>query len=311
MFIADRVFPHVTVQKQSDKFFKFYKSDWYRMDAKVRGAGAEAAQSGYKVTSDTYSAIEYALAHPVPIELINNADDPLRPLATAVQYIMRQIMLRKEYQVSQMCVTAANWTSTNDAAGGWAKTTDGSGNTFIEDVFTAKATMRGLIGVEPNIMVVDDTTWDNIIQEYTVLERIKYSTVAGQPSMVTTNMIAQMFGLDEVMVGKAIYSDAEETVAGTEVNAVSMWETNATKGSAFLAYRTGTPAINEPSAGYIFEWQGDAGQQSAVVGGDVYRSVRRWWNDAKKAYMVEGSETFDEKVTCADAGFLFTDTVTT
>lgn len=311
MFIADRVFPHVTVQKQSDYFFKFLKGDWFRMDAQVRGAGSEAAQSGYKLTTDSYSAIEYALAHPVPIELINNADNPLTPLTTGVQYLVRQLQLKKEYLVSTMCTTAGNWTSTNDAAGGWAATADGSGNTFIEDMFTAKSTMRNLIGVEPNVMVMDAGTWDEIIQEYTVLERIKYSTVAGQPAMVNTNMIAQLFGLDEVLVGKAIYSSDEETVAGTEFTAVKMWETNATKGSALLFYRTPSPAINEPNAGYIFEWPGDAGQATPVVGGDAYRRVRRWWDDAKKAYMLECSETFDEKVTCNDAGYLFYDTITT
>jgi len=311
MFIADRVFPHIQVKKKSDKFFKFLKGDWFRMDADVRGAGADARQSGYKLTSGNYSAIEYALAHPVPIELINNADDPLTPLRTAVEYLVRQIQLRKEYMVSTLCCTAANWTSSEDAAAGWLATADGSGNTFIADMFAAKRTVRKLIGVNPNIMVVDDKTWDNIIQEYSVLERIKYSMGAGEPASVTTNLIAQMFGLDEVLIGSAIYSSAEETVAGAEFTAVDMWETNATKGSALLFYRTPTPAINQPNAGYIFEWTGDMGQQSEIVDSDVYRTVRRWWDDGKKAWMVEGSENFDEKVTCADAGFLFTDTIVT
>lgn len=311
MFIGDIVFPHVPVIKKSDKFYKFLKGDWFRLDAAVRGAGAEAAQGGYKLTTGDYSCLEYALAHPVPIELINNADDPLQPMTTAVQYLVRQLQLRKEYQVAKLCVTAANWTSTNDAAGGWAKTADGTGNTFIEDVFTAKATIRELIGVEPNTLVVDAVTWDNIIQEYSVLERIKYSMTTGQPAMVNASMIAQLFGLGRVLVGGAIYSDAEETVAGTEFNAVRMWETNADKGAAWLGYVTPTPAINEPAAGYVFEWQGDAGQQSEQVQGDAHRTVRRWWDDAKKAWMVEASENFDEKVTSADAGFLFTDTLAT
>lgn len=311
MFIADRVFPHIPVNKQSDKFFKFLKGDWFRMDADVRGAGSEARQGGYKLTSGSYSAIEYALSHPVPIELINNADDPLNPLKTAVEYVTRQIQLRKEYQVASLCTTAANWTSSEDAAAGWVATADGSGNTFIADMFSAKRTVRKLIGVNPNVLVVDDKTWDNIIQEYTVLERIKYSMASGEPASVTTNMIAQMFGLDEVLIGSAIYSSDEETVAGTEFTAVDMWETNATKGSALLLYRTPTPAINQPNAGYIFEWNGGMGQPNEVLDGDVYRSVRRWWDAGKKAWMIEGSETFDEKVTCKDAGFLFYDTIVT
>jgi len=311
MFIADRVFPHVRVAKQSDYFFKFLKAAWFRLDTKAVGPGANKPRSGYKVTSDTYSCIKYAIEHPVPIELLNNADAVMDPMSAGVNWVTRQLLLRKEYQVSQLCVTAANWTSTNDAAGGWAKTADGSGNTFIEDVFTGKKTVRELIGVDPNVMVMDQDTWDNIVQEYTVLERIKHSMPTGQPAVVTRNLIAQLFGLDEVLVGPAIYSSDEETVAGTEFTAVKMWETNATKGSCLLLYRTPTPAIEEPNAGYIFEWGGDEGNQSALVKSDVHREVRRYWEDKVDSWIIDGREYFDEKVTCADAGYLFTDTIVT
>lgn len=308
IFVADRVFPHVTVAKQSDKYFKFLKGDWFRLDADVRGAGAQARQGGYKLTSASYNCLEYALAHPVPIELINNADAALDPLRTAVQYVTRMIQLRKEYQVSTLCTTAANWTSTNDAEGGWLYS---GTSTFVADIFTGKKTIRELIGVEPNVLLVDATTWDSILQTDDVLDRITGGSDMGRPALVTKELIAAMFGLDEVIVGGAVYTSDEETVAGTEFTAVKLWETNAGKGTGLLFYRTPTPAINEPNAGYIFEWPGDAGQQSEVFGSDVWRTVRRWWDDARKSWMVEASECFDEVVTCADAGIIFTDTLST
>lgn len=311
MFIADRVFPQVGVTKRSDYFFKFLKAAWFRLDARTREPGSQAAESGYRLTSDTYSCLEWAIAHKVPIELINNADAAVRPMESGVNWAMRQVLLRKEYQVATLCCTAANWTSTNDAAAGWLATADGSGNTFIADVYSAKKTIRELIGVDPNVMVMDQDTFDNCAQEYTVLERIKYSYTGGQPAMVTPQLLAQLFGLDEVLVGRAVYSSDEETVAGTEFTAVKMWETNATKGSCLLLYRTPTPATDEPNAGYIFQFAGDEGQQSAIVRQDAYRTVRRWWDDKRKSWWVEASENFDEKVTCADAGFLFTDTIVT
>ena len=307
MFIADKVLPHVPVAKKSDSFFKFLKGDWFRLDARVRGAGAQAAQGGYKLTSDSYSCLEYALAHPVPVELINNADAAIRPWETAVNYVMRQILLRKEYVVSSLITTAANWTTSNDAEGNWLYSA--ATNTFITDMFTAKKVIRELIGVDPNVFVCDANTWDNILQNQEVLERIKYSSSAGSPAIVTPNLVAQLFGLNEVHVGGAIYSSDEETVAGTEFTAVRMWETNANKGSAWLGYKTALPAINEPNAGYIFEWMGDAGQESEIMSSDIYRRVRKWWDDARKSWMVEASEQFDAKVTSKDAGYLFTDTI--
>jgi hypothetical protein len=128
---------------------------------------------------------------------------------------------------------------------------------------------------------------------------------------VSTQTIAQLLELDEVMIAGGIYSDAEQVVAGTDFNAVDLWEVNATKGAAFLYYVPAAVAIDEPSAAYCFSWKGDAGLESAIAESDVYRSVRYWWEEAMKSWIVEASEYLDFKVTCADAGCLFYDTITT
>lgn len=310
-FIADRVFPSVPVTKQSDYFYKFLKGAWFRLDAAVRGPGAKAAEGGYPITSDTYSCIERAIKHPVPIELINNADDVLKPLRTGVRYTLTQILLAKEKAVSDLCMTGSNWTTTEDANAGWLGTVDGTGNTFIADVLKAKRVIRQTIGRYPNVMLMDSKTLEECKKEYTVLERIKYTGTQGKPADVTAQTLAQLFELEEVLIGTSIYSSAEEIIAGTDFTAVDLWETNATKGSALLFYRPTAPAIEEPSAGYIFNWKGAAGHQSAVAQSDIYREVRKWWNDDRKSWMVESSEYFDAKATCADAGYHFSDTIVT
>lgn len=311
-YIADRVFPTVPVMKQSDYFFKFLKGAWFRNEAGVRGPGANAPRGGYVLTSDTYSCKEYAFAHPIPIELLNNADVALRPFDTGVAFATDKILLAKEKIVSDLVITSSNWTSSNDAEGGWAATTDGSGNTFIADVLAAKRTIRQLIGVYPNVMLMDSKTFENCKQEFTVLERIKYTGTQGRPADVTAQTLAQLFELEEVLIGTTIYSSAEEVIAGTDFTAVDLWEATATKGSCFLYYRPPAAGLEIPSAGYCFNWgnraQGAGGQSSQ---GGPYRSVRRWWEDSPKQWVIEASECFDAKVTSADAGYLFYDTILT
>ena len=311
MFVADMVFPTVRVAKQSDYFLKFLKGAWFRNEAEVRGPGAEAAQGGYPLSSDTYACMERAFKHKVPIEIINNADAPVRPFETGTRFATNKVMLAKEIAVASLCMTSGNWTSSNDVAAGWAGTADGSGNTFIEDILTYKETIRQLIGVYPNRLVMDAKTFKEIKTEYTVLERIKYTGTQGAPANVTTQTLAQLFELDWVGIGGAIKSDAEEVVAGTDFNAVDIWEVNATKGSAFLYYATPTPAMDEPSAGYTFNWAGGASPEDAMADGDAYREVRYWWDQDIKSYWVEAAENFDVKATCADAGCLFYDTIVT
>ncbi len=311
MFVADRLFPHVTVAKQSDKYAIFLKGAWFRNEARPRDPGAEAPRSGYHVSSGTYSCIEYAGAKEIPIEHINNADAPIRPWESGVRFATNQVMLAKEVLARDAVFAGSVFTNEEDAEGGWAGTTDGSGNTFIADVLKAKEAIRKLIGVYPNVMLMDAGTFNEIKQEYTVLERIKYTGTSGKPADVTLQTLAQLFELDEILLGGAIKSDAEEVMAGTDFNSVSLWEANANKGSALLYYRTPTPALWEPSTGYTFSWPGGKGHASSKLASSGYRQVRYWWEDSPKQWVIEASECFDIKVTSADSGYLFTDTIAT
>lgn len=308
MFIGDKVFQNVPVQKQADYFYTFKKGAIFRNDAGVRGPGADARRGGYVVSDTEYNCKERAFAHPIPIEVINNADAALAPWETGVNFATLKVMLAKEVLVSTLCCTASNWTTSNDAAGLWAA---GASNTFIVDVLAAKEAIRQLIGVYPNVMVMDAKTLVQLKQESTILDRIKYSGTQGSPADVTTQTLAQLFELDEVLVGGAIYSSAEEVLAGTDFYAVDLWETNATKGSCFLFYRPAQPGREMPAAGYCFQWKGGAGHPDIVLPGDSYRDVRYWWESSPKQYVVEASECIDAKVTCADAGYLFYDTILT
>src|SRR5574343_507813 len=82
MFIGDRVFQNVPVEKQSDYYYLFTKGALFRNDAGFRGPGAEARRGGYVLSSTTYSCLERAFAHPITIETLNNADDTLSPWET-------------------------------------------------------------------------------------------------------------------------------------------------------------------------------------------------------------------------------------
>lgn len=308
MFIGDRVFQTVPVAKQADYYYTFQKGAFFRLDAGFRGPGSSARRGGYVVADTEYNAKERAFAHPIPIESINNADDALAPWETGVNFATLKVMLAKERLVSSLCMTSGNWTSSNDAEGGWAA---GAGNTFIADMLAARETIRQLIGMWPNVMVLDPKTLDQLKQESSVLDRIKYTGTQGKPADVTPQTLAALFEMDEVLIGGAIYSDSEEVLAGTDFNAVDLWEVTATKGACFVFYRPPQPGREMPAAGYCFQWKGGAGHPDIVLPGDNYRDVRYWWENPEKQYVVEASECVDAKATCADAGYLFYDTIST
>lgn len=307
MYIADQVFPTVAVKKQSDYFFKFLRGDWFRNDAGVRGPGAQAKRGGYKLSSDTYACKEYAFAHPIPIELINNADDVLKPMETGINFVTESILLAKERVVSTLIVTASNWTN-EDAGGLWAATDNT--NTFLTDVLLRRETIRQAIGRFPNTLIMDAKTFKGLKESSVLLDRIKYTGTNGNPADVTPQMIAMLCSLDRVLVGGAIYTSDEETLAGTEFTAVDLWETNAGKGSAWLGYVSPNAQVDVPSSGYTFVWN-NTNIPDEIVSQTGARSVRRWWEAAEKQWVVEASESFDSKITSSVSGFLWTDTYLT
>ena len=309
LYIADRVFPSVPVNKKSDKYFTFPKGAWFRDEADVRGPGAEAKEAGYLVSTDSYLCEEYAIDHRIPKETIENADDPLQPWQTGVNFATEKILLRKERMVAALAMTAANWTSSLDVNALWAPV--GATNTFVSGILTGKETIRQLIGRYPNVLLMDAKTFKALKFVEEIIERIKYTGTSGAPAAVTLQTLAQLLELDEVILGGALYSSAKETKAGTDFTAVDIWETHATKGSAFLYYRPPSAALETPSAGYCFNWRGSEPGQSQIIQQDNFRTVKKWWENKPESWMIRASERIDAKVVSADAGYLFYDTLVT
>jgi len=68
--------------------------------------------------------------------------------------------------------------------------------------------------------------------------------------------------------------------------------------------------VDIPSAGYTFTWN-NTNIPNEIVMQTGARSVRRWWEDARKQWVVEASECFDAKITSDISGFLWYDTYLT
>jgi len=75
-YVADRIFPVVPVDKQSDKYAIYRKGDWFRDEAEKRAPLTESAGGGYELeTPGTFFADELthiSLAHLKPS--LNNGE---------------------------------------------------------------------------------------------------------------------------------------------------------------------------------------------------------------------------------------------
>ena len=301
-FIADRVFPVVPVDKKSDLYFRYTKEDWFRDEAQRRADGTASAGSGYGLQTETYSADVYAFHKDIGDQTRANADNPLNPDMEATQFVTQRLLLRKEVQ----------WTNDFFAAGVWSTTVTGTTTTAqagtvwsdyvnnptsytsdpIAQVDIAKASILQNTGYEPNTFVLGYKVFQTLKNHPLLIDRYKY-TQAG--AIVTEELLAQLFGVDRVLVAKAVVNNANEGSNSPTNDNFAFVAGN----SALLCYSAPNPGLLTPSAGYTFMWTGVSGGLGTTVG------VSRFRMEELKADRVKGEIAFDNKVVAADLGYFW------
>jgi hypothetical protein len=273
-YIATQIFPNVPVQKISDYYFTFDKSDWFRNEAGLRAPGTVGPIVEYSLSSATYSCKPISAGMWVADEVVRNADQPLQPRRDATVFTTDKVMLYAEVEV-QSDVFGTGWASSATPVTTW----DDDASDPIANVEVGRETVVGLIGREPNVMVLGREVWTDLKHHPDLLDRIKY-TSTGQ---MTPALLANLFEVPKVLIGNAIYDSADE---GATESFGYIWGKH-----AWLGYVSPAPSLMTPSAGYLFTWQN--------------RSVERIRQDINKADLVRTEWHYDSKMTATDAGYLF------
>ena len=95
-FIAANAFPTVPVNKQSDKYFVYDQSSFFRDSAQPRADGTESAGSGYGLSTASYATQVYALHKDIGDQVRENSDSPLNPDMDATRFLSQQMLIRQE-----------------------------------------------------------------------------------------------------------------------------------------------------------------------------------------------------------------------
>jgi hypothetical protein len=305
-FIADKVFPVVPVDKKSNLYFKYTKDDWFRDEAQRRADGTASAGSGYGLTTDVYMADVFAFHKDIGDQTRANSDNPLNPDMEATQFVTQRLLLRREVQWTNDYFQPGVWGNTilgvasgSQGTGSTVKWSDYGATTSngvttynsnpISDIESAKASVLQTTGYEPNTLVLSYPVFLKLKNHPMLVDRYKY-TQAG--AIVTEDLLAQVFGVDRVLVSKAVVNNGAE---GSNTQNYQFTTGN----NALLAYTAPNPGLMTPSAGYTFMWTGVSGGLGTTVG------VSRFRMEELKADRVEGEIAFDNKVVAADLGYFW------
>lgn len=281
-YIADQIFPQVSVQKQSDKYFTYDKGNWFKDVAKLRAPATESFGTGWTLSTDSYFCDNYAVHVDIADEVRENADQPLRPDQEAAEFVADRLALSRERKWVTDFFTTGKWTATgSDATPSNLWSTYGTSDP-ITDIETQMNNMRITTGKRPNTIIMGAAVWSVLRNHPDFIDRIKYT----QKGMVSVDLFSSLVDIPKVLVGQAIYDSAVE---GATASFADIWGK-----SCLLLYIAPFAGSRTVTAGVTFTW--------SRFGGGAMQYLRRLRLDKTMADRVEGLSYWDQKIVAADLG---------
>jgi hypothetical protein len=200
-------------------------------------------------------------------------------LEDGTKFVTRQLLSEVESQTAAIALGTSIWTGSATPAITWNNPT----STPIEDVETGFESIVSTIGVMPGQAVLGYNVWSDLKHHPDIVSRITGAAGPESPAIVNQKALAGLFGVDKLLIGVQIENTGAEGAADTMA---FIWGKH-----LLLAYVTPSPALMEPTAGYIFTYQD--------------RRIERFREDQEKQDVVSGYWSFDVQQTAPDAGYIF------
>lgn len=296
-FIADKVFPIIRVQKQSDVYFEYSKADNFRNEVQERGRGAESAGGNWNARiADPYYCRKYAYHYDITEEERVNYDKPLDVERDTVEWLGHKMLLKREIDFASKFFKTGVWkTDTNKSSDKWSSQTSDP----VKDVNDAMLQMAEETAVKPNFAIMSPDVFYALKNHEGIMDRIKYT----QKGIITLDLIASLFELDRIFVPWAVYNDEAQVPKMTEP-ADSETKINMNfiyKGCMLLGHCAGRPSLKAPTAGYIFAWTGLEG--ASAFGNRMVRIKMDQLGLGTERFEMEMA--YDMKVISKDCGHFF------
>jgi len=286
-YVAQKVFPIVQVDKQSDKYFIFSKAFWFRNSVERRGPGSRYAEGGLELSSTNYECINKGLSFPLPWESIENQDAAIDLESDGAEWLADQFQLDREIALAAKIFNASAW-GTTAGLSGTSMWSDYANSDPISNIETARETVKKAIGRYPNVMLMGAEVWDKLKFHPDLLDIYKHTSVA----VLTPDLVAKVFdGIEQLLIGNAIYNSTAEGVA---FSGGYIWPKN-----VLLLYVPKSPSIRTPAAGYTFVWK----QNGYAI------AIERVEERLRKRDVLLADHAFDQKVVGSDCGYEITTAV--
>lgn len=218
--IADMVCPRVGVPSEKFIYTKGDPQETHTIPDTRIGRTSRANQVEFGAKQVTDSTEDHGLEAPVPrkdIELARSqpAQDgrpPWDPMAEATETTSTLVSLAREKRTADLIFTAGNYVADLTA------TLSGASQWSHKDADPLKAITDALDKplVRPNVMVIGQAAWTALRRHPKIVESvIRSGAGAGAAGIVPLSMVADLFELDAIHVGRSWHSSSKKGQAAS------------------------------------------------------------------------------------------------
>lgn len=248
-----RLFPICPVPLPSGFFYEFGKEDLARDNAQLKPPHGKVQPAILGFNKQAYACEVYQLLLTQDRIMMQPFSGVMDMTRLRVQTLTEQLALHLELEFAQKFFKTGVWNNewTGAATANnsqkkfkyFSKSDSDPAAFFDERSVDLKREGRR----RPNKIALGVETFAAIKNNPSIKERIKYSGTTQNPAVINEQVLAQIFGVEQVIVLDATYN-----AAGLGLPADMKYVCDS-KG-ALLLYATDKPAIDSPSAGEIFTW---------------------------------------------------------
>lgn len=257
-FVAKTMFPILPVPLSTSAYYRFSKGDLARDDVQRKPALGKVAPTVVSHDIQTYSvSIDQIIMGIDQIAQTNYQRQPIPgasdPRKSKARVIAEKMNIHQDIIFADGFFKEGIWT--DEWTGGSAYAKDSNGFIKFSDancdpikLFDDMRTRMMKKGRrKPNKLALGENAFNALKENPIILDHIKYGGSTANPAIVNENVLAEMLGVNKVVVFSSTYNTAAP-------GADDDMEFICNPDSALLVYATDAPAIDEPSAGYIFTW---------------------------------------------------------
>lgn len=212
--IADEVLPYVPVGKAEFKYLVHNLAEGFTVPNTFVGRKSRPNMVEFSATEVTDSCHGYGLDDVVPQDDIDNAPENYNPLNHAAEGLIDLVLLDREVRTSGMVFNNTKYASSNKLAlSGSDRFDDYIASDPIEVIKDSLSSML----LRANVAVMGRKVFDKLSSHPKIVKAVHGNS--GDSGVVKRKQIADLFELDDVLVGEAFLNVAKkgETMSLTRV----------------------------------------------------------------------------------------------